>query len=368
MLIDRSPPGRSDGANNVRTAPGSARGARPNSVRGARTPSGQIDHDRPTTRAGKRRNIMARRSHLMVLPAALFGVLAAVASARETYPVCPAKAFTIHPGAPGSPIAAGTQLIVADGQVTLGTGCPAAHTRVRGTKRGTRVVARWTSCPGMGRMRIKGMIDQTTCGTFTGSVVVSDPPWKDVVVATAANGGAADAVRIGTYNVQFLSGLFGREGSPCAIGKGDNDDVDRPPVIAERVKASGYDIIAFNEVFDATAQEQMVKAMTGTYHYYVEKLDLDPLNQEDSGLQIFSRWPFVKFDAGSNAPTKSGNCWASNCEMVAVRDYSECDGDDCYASKGVAMVRIQNPHTGRIYNVAFTHMQAFYARPESFAS
>ena len=306
---------------------------------------------------------MARKTHLVVLPAALLGMLVAVGSARATYPVCPAKTFTIHGGAPGGPIAAGTQFTVGDGQASLGAGCPATTTRIRGTKKGTRVTARFTSCPGIGRMRIKGMIDKTTCGTFTGKIAAADPPWKDVIVATSAKGGATDAVRIGTYNVQFLSGILGRAGSPCAIGKGNNDDYDRPPVIAERVKASGYDIIAFNEVFDATAQEQMVKAMKDVYPYYVEKLDLDTNNQEDSGLMIFSRWAFVDFDA---PPTQSGACWATDCDKVAVRDYAACDNWDCLSAKGVALVRIENPDSHRIYNVAFSHMQAFYA-PESLA-
>ncbi|MEK7838123.1 MAG: VOC family protein [candidate division NC10 bacterium] len=52
---------------------------------------------------------------------------------------------------------------------------------------------------------------------------------------------------IGTYNAQFLPGLFSRAGSPCKIGPEVNDDIHRPPLIAERVIASNYDIIAFNE-------------------------------------------------------------------------------------------------------------------------
>jgi endonuclease/exonuclease/phosphatase family metal-dependent hydrolase len=327
-------------------------------------PSNAIGADQrrqPDDMGGQKETIMTRKTHLVVLPAALFGMLVAVGSARAAYPVCPAKSFTIHSGKPGSPIAAGTQFTVGDGQAALGNGCPATTARIRGTKKGTRVTARWTSCPGVGRMRIKGMIDKDTCGTFTGGVVVANPPWKDIIVATAAKGDAADAVRIGTYNVQFLSGILGRWGSPCLIGKGDNDDYERPKVIADRVKASGYDIIAFNEVFDATAQERLVEEMKGTYPHYVEKLDLDTSNQEDSGLMIFSRWEFVAFD---NPPTKSGACWATDCDKVAVRDYSACDDSDCLASKGVALVRIKNPQTDRIYNVAFTHTQAFYP-PES---
>src|SRR6185503_15217116 len=125
-----------------------------------------------------------------------------------------------------------------------------------------------------------------------------------------------DAVRIGTYNVQFLSGILGRAGSPCLIGPGDNDDFERPKVIADRVKASGYDIIAFNEVFDATAQERFVAEMKGTYPHYVEKLDLDTSNQEDSGLMIFSRW---EFEPSTIPPPRAGTAGRATTTRTATR-------------------------------------------------
>ena len=114
-------------------------------------PSNAVGADQrrqPDDMGGQKETIMTRKTHLVVLPAALFGMLVAVGSARAAYPVCPAKSFTIHSGKPGSPIAAGTQFTVGDGQAALGNGCPATTARIRGTKKGTRVTARWTSCPG----------------------------------------------------------------------------------------------------------------------------------------------------------------------------------------------------------------------------
>src|SRR5262249_5886210 len=137
------------------------------------------------------------------------------------------------------------------------------------------------------------------------------------VIGTLAKG---DALRIGTYNVQFLTGFASsaeNAGSPCQI-PGD-DDRHRPPVIAERVIASRY-TIAFNEMFDDDAQEAMVNSLQATYPYYLKKIRQGDL--EDSGLEIFSKYPFEPLPV----PTYGQHDVLFNGQAFP---YFVCEGSDC---------------------------------------
>lgn len=249
--------------------------------------------------------------------------------------------------------------IVIDGsRISISSGCQPVEAKFKTSKKGTRVSAKWPICGIAHHLHFDAVIDAETGGTMTGSLKgqmqKTDKHFFTVFVATTATG---DALRIGTYNVQFLPGGFGNDGSPC--GFSGSDDTTRPHKIAERIKKSGYDIIALNEVFDEDSRGTFLAELMGTYPHYVAYLTDSTVTTEDSGLMLFSRFPFEPLP-DTTFQVHSGDCWASDCNKVAFYEYGRADGDDARSEKGVGFVRIRNPQTNRIYNVLFTHMQASY--------
>ena len=45
---------------------------------------------------------------------------------------------------------------------------------------------------------------------------------------------------------------------------------------------------------------------------------------------------------------------------LGVLEAGECYLEDCLSSKAVAMVRVANPVSGDVHNIAFSHLQAWY--------
>jgi hypothetical protein len=174
---------------------------------------------------------------------------------------------------------------------------------------------------------------------------------------------AGESLRIGTYNFQFwpsgYEDVLPKFPDLCC----DNID-DRERKVAERILANGYDIIAFQEVWDGGAKEQLVHYLSEQYPYFVRYV-ADSGNYEDSGLMLFSKFPFEKLPQDTYKVSNQddveyfaqyeGQPW----DDVAFTYYgSSCSGNDCYAGKGAGYVRIRNPQTERIYNVVFTHLDA----------
>ncbi len=164
----------------------------------------------------------------------------------------------------------------------------------------------------------------------------------------------------------------------------------RANAIADGILATDQDVIALNEVFSDEAREILVDRLSGTYPYYVAKirayapsdpggalpdwLPLPPLPSDDylvdpldSGLMVFSRFPFVPLNNAIN----DADCLGAACEYwgeggnspfglnsddFAFVTYEACSDFDCFASKGVGLVQVDAPQ-GETY-VAFTHMQA----------
>lgn len=229
----------------------------------------------------------------------------------------------------------------------------------RGTDRdGLETVAvRWVRC---GRRPVDIAIDVAI--DETGSTMIGKLSIDGVIVDLVATAHLGDAIRIGTYNVQFFATAsfpFKEKKPPDAAKK-----------IAERVKASRYDVIAFNEVWNEDAKEGggphpgLVNKLKSTYPYYAKYLDGDQVNpHEDSGLMLFSRFPFEPLPHDTYK-IDSGDCEASQddnaCEKIAFYEFDSCDDADCLAEKGAGLVRLKNPQTKSIYNVVFTHMQAPY--------
>ncbi len=182
--------------------------------------------------------------------------------------------------------------------------------------------------------------------------------------------GAGDSVRMVTFNTRLMPEFLD---DFCCV----EDNEWRAARFADAIKAAQYDIVVLNEVFDEDARDVLVKELKDEYPAYVEKLDyvsgLPDLVLEDSGLMMFSRFPFKPlpnddFMGGENPwDYLFGNVTASNYgadwEQVATVVYdpeTDCCSYDCNSAKGAAMVRVENPVTGRLLNIAFTHTQASY--------
>jgi len=183
----------------------------------------------------------------------------------------------------------------------------------------------------------------------------------------------AESVRFATYNVQFIPSIAQT-----------TTTTRRAAHVAKRILAADYDFIALNEVFDEDTRETLVRDLAAAYPHRVEKLASASL--EDSGLMLFSRFPFIDLadprfrvcepflPGSSNCRPRFPDpfsCQGTDCPRVAYLEYEACDEggvppfelDDCDADKGIAFVRLQNPRTGHIYNVGFTHTQASYQFP-----
>lgn len=104
----------------------------------------------------------------------------------------------------------------------------------------------------------------------------------------------------------------------------------------------------------------------------------------DSGLMIFLKQGlrFTPFTVSPQAPYdvtlvtgwNEGSPWGS-AGQIAVQTFNfswdlgvlepgECYLDDCLATKAVAMVRVLNPSTGTVSNIAFSHFQAWNGPPQ----
>jgi Endonuclease/Exonuclease/phosphatase family len=223
---------------------------------------------------------------------------------------------------------------------------------------GTKVAARWDGCIGTSaEVDFEGVIDDTG-GTVEGTMTyeISEVEVSIFVLATVATG---ESLRMGTYNVQFLPEIISSKPMADAVH------------IAERIKASGYDIIALNEVFNGNAAKTFVHELKGTYPHYISMLEgpeIFDLPDSSSGLMIFSRFPFE--DLSQLAYQVPGAlCAGSDCTKAAFIEYEpNCEGTDCISDKGAGFVRIRNPMTDRIYNVAFSHMQAAYTGEDTLAA
>jgi len=79
------------------------------------------------------------------------------------------------------------------------SGCPAIEARVRGTRRGTRLKARWASCPHLiGQGRLSATVDAATCNTMTGTFRAPKHHVKVFFTATRSTSGSCndDTLRI----------------------------------------------------------------------------------------------------------------------------------------------------------------------------
>jgi hypothetical protein len=173
-----------------------------------------------------------------------------------------------------------------------------------------------------------------------------------------AEGPTSFNLRIGTYNVAMLP--------PAYQEASDADLVEKAKRIAEKINRSGYDIICLNELFWGEAQDVFVDTLykKGPYRHCAwdinqgKLLDVD----QDSGLAIFSKWPFEKLppmvsgdedwlDQGYTAKS-DGKKW----KHLAFRSFEDEKKIDSWAGKGIAYVVVRHPQGHSRYHIFFTHL------------
>ncbi len=148
------------------------------------------------------------------------------------------------------------------------------------------------------------------------------------------------------------------------------DDHDRAKELAGRILQSKSDIIALNEVFPSDAKDSFIKYLGGTYPYYVDEVGDGDAFEQDSGLMLFSRYPFLplpndKFKASTVSAKANGQDW----EHVAFQEFDQGVDllgalynqkyIDAAADKGVMVVLIDTPFGPIPFGL--THLWASYS-------
>jgi hypothetical protein len=160
----------------------------------------------------------------------------------------------------------------------------------------------------------------------------------------------AGQVRIGVLNTKMLP--FSSAGR-------------RAEVLADRILAGGFTVVALSEVFSETGRNRLVELLGKSYPYRIEFLGSDRLYRLDSGLMLLSRYPFLAIpDTVSDRTHRvrgsvaSGPGPDSAAAFVRFAEFDDCARFDCWAAKGVGYVRVDLEH-GPLH-LFFTHMQASY--------
>ena len=132
--------------------------------------------------------------------------------------------------------------------------------------------------------------------------------------------------------------------------------------ISEIIKAGQYDIVALSEVWDnpfpnGSMRDEFLAELSAMYPYHVDQLGGSGLpGSVDSGLMLFSKFPFVTLAASSG----SQECFPPivlKC-VAAFHEFDASAGEDGLAAKGIGYVRVSNPRADRETDVFFTHLQA----------
>jgi Endonuclease/Exonuclease/phosphatase family len=160
------------------------------------------------------------------------------------------------------------------------------------------------------------------------------------------------AIKLMTFNIQQLPWLIRAiarlpiVGSPGASP--EPDPKGRALAVARAILdlpvRDQPDVIAFNEAFSETARPVLINRLKSKYPYIIEKLEHPgPDIEEDSGLMLFSKLPFLKLPNGDNH---------------VYEIFPTAVSTDKLAAKGVGIVRVNGPF--EVTTIAFTHLQASY--------
>ncbi len=209
----------------------------------------------------------------------------------------------------------------------------------------------------------------------------------------------SDSTRVLTYNVQCRS--WGMEAlADTSFIEPTTTAEKRAEAIADNILASvhDYDIVCLNEVFDEDARDIFIARLRGRYPYGVIKADYlhvgvmwpglppIPINPaaaaltvtgiaflagwadlgapkfEDSGVMIFSRWPFearplTDTIIGLLDPFAVSQLTPIGLPVVDFLPFEDLTANDKWAAKGLVHARFVRPD-GRSVDIFASHTQA----------
>ncbi len=207
----------------------------------------------------------------------------------------------------------------------------------------------------------------------------------------------SSSLRILTFNTQLRSWAMQVGASSGYTIPPIDTAEERAAMIADAIVNSpfDYDIVGLCEVFDEDARAILRKRMRSKFPYMIAKCDYDHLRHEsgggsttnlallatwnligqptaitsgyrleDSGLMLFSRFPFATIGTGGLDPGIAQLCAFAGMPVPAVIPalnffpYDDTDGNDGDACKGVAYMRVQRDQFSPPYHVFFSHTQA----------
>ena len=177
------------------------------------------------------------------------------------------------------------------------------------------------------------------------------------------------SVRVLTFNTALFSPMFQCAGvDPVChlfnpLGEYINKRAQR---IADLLEPGYFDVVVLNEVWDEDdGKEVLVERLRHVYPHYVKYVDVFGGGfEEDSGLMIFSKFPFEDLPGHHYVSEDNESSGGDDWDHVAYVDFADCEDDDCLAAKGAVLVRLRHPSSERLINVVATHMQADYGGPK----
>jgi endonuclease/exonuclease/phosphatase family metal-dependent hydrolase len=122
------------------------------------------------------------------------------------------------------------------------------------------------------------------------------------------------------------------------VAPGDYLGTDRDGVVTEicaRIRTHTPDVVGLCEVFSDGEREKIRGALNDLYPHFREGPDEADL-ESDGGLLLLSRHPLLAAD-----------------DFI----YRDCDGDDCYANKGMIHIRVQSGSWPTPIDIFHTHAQ-----------
>jgi hypothetical protein len=204
------------------------------------------------------------------------------------------------------------------------------------------------------------------------------------------------SLRLLTWNTQLRSWAMEVGASPGFTIPPVDTAEERAAMIGDAIAGSpfDYDIVALCEVFDEDARKILRKRMSPRFPFLITKADYDHLRVdngtgstqnlgllglwhlvglpvetsssyrlEDSGLMLFSRWPFATMSTAGLDPGVAallqleGFPIPPTIPVVNFLPYDDTEGNDGDACKGVLYMRVQRD-AARTYHVFSSHTQA----------
>lgn len=153
------------------------------------------------------------------------------------------------------------------------------------------------------------------------------------------------------------------------------EDDDRAKVLAQRIVNSGADVVALQEVWGSAEKKAIRSILEPTLPYLVMEVGDGDFAEQDSGLMLFSRFPFLPLTSHAYRPASlTAHTPTGSTSEVAFKEFDHGVGfdaallqtmfgretiSDALTCKGIAAVIIDSP-LGPL-PIAFTHTWASYS-------